>query len=410
MSSDRGGAATHVAYLDHAATTPMHPLAIEALTAELGRVGNASSLHDAGRAARRVVEESRELVAERLGARPTEVVFTGGGTESDNLAVKGLFWARSAADPRRRRVLVSAVEHPAVLDSAGWLAERQGAEAVLLGVDGVGRLDLAALAAELDANGDEVALVSVMWANNEVGTVQPLAEVVELAHRYGIPVHADAVQAVGQLGVDFAASGLDAMTVTGHKVGGPVGLGALFLRRDLGMTPVLHGGGQERGVRSGTLPVALIRSFAVAADAAVSAQPGQAARVGALRDALLAGVLALVPDAVVRGPQVPDAPLPDAAARLPGNLSITFPGCDSDSLLYLLDSQGVQCSAGSACHAGVTQTSHVLLAMGVTEAQARGALRFSLGRTSTRDDVDAVLRVLPEVVQRARAAGLQGAT
>ena len=397
-----------MAYLDHAATTPMHPLAIEALAQQLGRVGNASSLHDAGRAARRVVEESRELIATRLGARPTEVVFTGGGTESDNLAVKGLFWARSAADPRRRRVLVSAVEHHAVLDSAAWLAERQGAEAVLLPVDGVGRLDLAALAAELAAHGDEVALVSVMWANNEVGTVQPLAEVVALAHRYGIPVHADAVQAVGQLGVDFAASGLDAMTVTGHKVGGPVGVGALLMRRDLAVTPVLHGGGQERGVRSGTLPAALIRSFAVAVDAAVIGRSGQAARVGALRDALVAGVLALVPDAVVRGPQVPDAPLPDAAARLPGNLSITFPGCDTDSLLYLLDSRGVQCSAGSACHAGVTQTSHVLLAMGVTEPEATGTLRYSLGRTSTQADVDAVLRVLPDVVQRARAAASSG--
>ncbi len=255
-----------------------------------------------------MVEESRELIAERLSARPTEVVFTGGGTESDNLAVKGLFWARSAADPRRRRVLVSAVEHHAVLDSAAWLAERHGAEAVLLPVDGVARLDLAALAAELAAHGDEIALVSVMWANNEVGTVQPVAEVVALAHRYGIPVHADAVQAVGQLPVGFTASGLDAMTVSAHKLGGPLGVGALLLRRDLGMTPVLHGGGQERGVRSGTLPAALIRSFAVAVDAAVIGRPAHAARVGALRDALLAGVLALVPDAVVRGPQVPDAP------------------------------------------------------------------------------------------------------
>src|SRR5665647_1026314 len=408
MSSDHGRAPSHVAYLDHAATTPMHPLAIEALAQQLGRVGNASSLHDAGRAARRVVEESRELIATRLGARPTEVVFTGGGTESDNLAVKGLFWARSAADPRRRRVLVSAVEHHAVLDSAAWLAERQGAEAVLLPVDGVARLDLAALAAELDANGDEVALVSVMWANNEVGTVQPLAEVVALAHRYGIPVHADAVQAVGQLGVDFAASAARSSRATGHKVGGPVGVGALLMRRDLAVTPVLHGGGQERGVRSGTLPAALIRSFAVAVDAAVIGRSGQAARVGALRDALVAGVLALVPDAVVRGPQVSDAPLPDAAARLPGNLSITFPGCDTDSLLYLLDSRGVQCSAGSACHAGVTQTSHVLLAMGVTEPEATGTLRYSLGRTSTQADVDAVLRVLPDVVQRARAAASSG--
>ena len=233
--------------------------------------------------------------------------------------------------------------------------------------------------------------------------VQPVAEVVALAHRYGIPVHADAVQAVGQLPVDFAASGLDAMTVSAHKLGGPVGVGALLIRRDLAVAPVLHGGGQERGVRSGTLPVALIRSFAVAVDAAVTDRSEHAVRVGGLRDTLVAGVLAAVPDAVVRG-AVPD----DGAGRLPGNAHFTFPGCEGDDLLYLLDSRGVQCSTGSACEAGVTQVSHVLLAMGVPEADARGALRFSLGRTSTRDDVDAVLRVLPDVVQRARVAASSG--
>ena len=300
------------AYLDHAATTPMHPAAVAALTAELGRVGNASSAHDAGRAARRVVEESRELLAARLGARPTEVLFTGGGTEADNLAVKGLFWAQSGADPRRRRVLVSAVEHHAVLDAALWLGEHEGAEAVVLPVDGVGRLRLDALEAELDAHADEVALVSVMWANNEVGTVQPVAEVVALAHRYGIPVHSDAVQAVSTLPVDFAASGLDAMSISAHKLGGPVGVGALVLRRDLAVTSVQHGGGQERGIRSGTFATPLIRSFAVAVDEAAADRTERAARVAGLRDALMAGVLAAVPDAVVRGPVLPSLP------RLPG--------------------------------------------------------------------------------------------
>ena len=389
-------------YLDHAATTPMHPRAVEAMVAELGRVGNASSLHDAGRAARRVVEESRELIAERLGARPAEVLFTGGGTEADNLAVKGLYWARRGADPDRRRVLVSAVEHHAVLDAAYWLGEHSDAEPVLLPVDRVGRLDLAALEAELDHG--EVALVSVMWANNEVGTVQPIAEVVALAHRHGIPVHSDAVQAAGPLDVDFATSGLDAMSVSAHKLGGPLGVGALLLRREVAVTPVQHGGGQERGVRSGTFATPLIRSFAAAVDAAVTGRAAQGARVAGLRDALAAAVLTQVPDAVVRGPEVP-GPLGE---RLPGNLSVTFPGCDTDALLYLLDSRGVQCSAGSACQAGVARPSHVLLAMGLTEADARGTLRFSLGWSSTHDDVEAVAGVIGDIVARARAAAGAG--
>lgn len=391
-------------YLDHAATTPMHPRALEAMVAELGRTGNASSLHDAGRAARRVVEESRELLGARLGARPSEVILTSGGTEADNLAVKGLLWARHAADPRRRRVLVSAVEHHAVLDPAVWLAERE-AELVLLPVDEAGLLDLTALRRELEEHGDEVALISVMWANNEIGTVQPVRAVVDSAAPYGIPVHADAVQAVGQLEVDFGASGLDAMTVSAHKVGGPLGVGALVARRGLGLVPVLHGGGQERGVRSGTLDVPGARSFAVAVDAAVEARPVEAERLAGLRDRLVAGVRASVPDAVLRGPG-PDV---GGSARLPGNAHFTFPGCEGDSLLYLLDSKGVQCSTGSACRAGVPQPSHVLLACGVPEHDARGALRFSLGRTTREADVDALLAALPDVVARARAAGLASA-
>ncbi|MCK0116239.1 cysteine desulfurase [Isoptericola sp. S6320L] len=397
------------AYLDHAATTPMSAAALEAFVAEAGRTGNASSLHSAGRAARRTVEESRESVAAALGARPSEVIFTGGGTESDNLAIKGIFWGRRSQDARRTRVLVSAVEHHAVLDPAFWLAGHAGAEITLLPVDGEGLVDLEALRAELAAHADEVALVSVMWANNEVGTVQPVREVVRIAHRYGVPVHTDAVQAVGQVEVDFAASGVDALTVTGHKLGGPVGVGALLARRDLPLEAVSHGGGQERGVRSGTLDAAAIRAFAVALGEAAAAREERAATLGALRDELVAGVRRVVPDAVLRGPD-PHATTPSGApARLPANAHFTFPGAEGDSLLYLLDSAGVQASTGSACQAGVPQPSHVLLAMGVSETDARGALRFSLGATSTHDDVTRLLTALPQVADRARAAGLVAA-
>ncbi len=386
-------------YLDHAATTPLHPAAIEAMADELGRTGNASSLHGPGRRARRVVEESRESLAAAWGSRPSDVVLTSGGTEADNLAIKGLFWARRRADPRRRRVLVSAVEHHAVLDPARWLVG-QGAELVLLPVDASGVLDLAALVDEIDRHADEIALISVMWANNEIGTIEPLAAVVAAAGPHGIPVHADAVQAVAHLDVDFAASGLDAMTVSAHKVGGPTGVGALVARRGLDLEPVLHGGGQERGVRSGTLDVAAARAFAVAVAHAVADRPAEALRLSALRDRLLAGVLEAVPDAVVRGPL--------GAARLPGNAHLTFPGCEGDSLIYLLDSAGIACATGSACQAGVPQPSHVLLACGIDERTARGALRFSLGRTSGPADVDALIEALPGVVSRARAAGLAG--
>ncbi|MDQ0375911.1 cysteine desulfurase family protein [Cellulomonas humilata] len=386
-------------YLDHAATTPMLPEAARVLAEQLVRTGNPSSLHASGRAARRVVEEARERLAAALGARPSEVVWTSGGTEADNLAVKGMFWSRRNQDRRRRRLLVSGVEHHAVLDPAFWMAEHAGAELVLLPVDADGVLDVDALHEELERSADQVALISVMWANNEVGTLQPLDDVVALARRYGVPVHADAVQAVGQVPVDFGASGLDAMTISGHKVGGPGGAGALLARRGLDLTPVLHGGGQERGVRSGTLDAALLASFGLAVEDAVAGREAFAARVGALRDSLVEGVEGAVPDAVLRGPR-------DTPRRLPANAHFTFPGCEGDSLLYLLDSAGIEASTGSACQAGVPRPSHVLLAMGVDEVAARGALRFSLGHPSTAADVDALLAALPGVVDRARAAGL----
>lgn len=397
-ASDSSATGRPVVYLDHAATTPMLPEAVEAMRSELTELGNPSSLHGSGRRARRVVEESREQLAAAMGAGPSEVVFTANGTEADNLAIKGLYWARRAADGRRRRVLASAVEHHAVMDPVRWLADHEDADVVWLPVDVLGRLDVAALRAELSRDPEQIALVTVMWANNEVGTLQPIADVVELARAARVPVHTDAVQAVGQVPVDFAASGVDCLTLSGHKIGGPAGGGALLARRGLELTALQHGGGQERGVRSGTLDVPAVRALAVAAEIAVSSRPERATRIGALRERLLVAVRAAVPDAVLRGD-------PDPAGRLPANAHFTFPGCEGDSLLYLLDAQGVECSTGSACQAGVPQPSHVLLAMGVSEAEARGALRFSLGHTSSDRDVDALVAAIGPAVQRARSAG-----
>ncbi len=394
-------------YLDHAATTPMLPAAVDAMTAQFQRVGNASSLHAAGRAARRVVEECRETLAQALGARPSEVVFTAGGTEADNLAVKGLYWARRAEDPRRLRVVASRVEHHAVLDAVTWLVEHEGARVTWLEVDAQGRVapeTLRAALADGPDGADDVALVTVMWANNEVGTVQPVAELAAVAQAYGVPMHSDAVQAIGQLPVDFAASGLDAMTVTGHKFGGPLGVGALLLGRSLAPTPLLHGGGQEREVRSGTLDTPGIAGFAAAAEVAVKSQPERAEHLATLRDDLVERVRVAVPDALLNGD--PDL---SPARRLPGNAHFSFPGCEGDSLLLLLDARGIECSTGSACSAGVARPSHVLLAAGADEERARGSLRFSFGHTSVASDVDAVVEALPAAVERARRAGLTSA-
>ncbi len=381
-------------YLDHAATTPMVPAAVEAMTAHLADVGNASSLHASGRRARRVVEESRETIAQALGCRPGEVVFTSGGTEADNLAVKGLFWSRRAADPVRRRILASSVEHHAVLDPLHWLAEHEDADLELLSVDDMGRIDTDALAESIARDPATVALVSVMWANNEVGTIQPIADVVARAAAQGIPVHSDAVQALGAVPVDFAASGVDAMSISGHKVGGPLGVGALVVRREIELTALVHGGGQERDVRSGTLDVPAVAGFAAAVEMAVKEQADSAVRLTSLRHRLVDAVRRAVPDAVLNG----------ADDRLPGNVHFSFPGCEGDSLLMLLDARGIECSTGSACSAGVPQPSHVLLAMGRDPDVARSSLRFSLGHTSTEADVDAVAEALGPCVERARAA------
>ncbi len=386
------------AYLDHAATTPIAAEALAALTRELARTGNPSSLHGAGRRARRSVEDARETIASAAGAHPSEVIFTSGGTEADNLAVKGLYWSRHGDDPRRRRILCTAVEHHAVLDTVEWLEHHEGAEVSWLPVDPEGVLDLEAFQAELLRDPESIALVTVMWANNEVGTIQPVRRVAELCRAAGVPVHSDAVQAFGSVPVDFRASGLDAMSISGHKIGGPVGVGALILGRAVKLTPVQHGGGQERDVRSGTLDTASIAAFAAAAEAAAKNLPAESARIAALRDRLIAGVQEAVPSAVLRG-----APGP---GRLPGNAHFTFPGCEGDSLLFLLDLAGVESSTGSACTAGVPRPSHVLLAMGLDEETARGAQRFTLGHPSTDEDVDALLAALPGAYARARQAGM----
>lgn len=385
------------AYLDHAATTPMFPEAIDAMLALLPVAANPSSQHAAGRVARRHVEESRESVARTLGARPAEVVFTAGGTEADNIAVKGMARAQRTLDPRRNRIIVSAVEHHAVLDPAHWLADADGFDLTLAPVDELGRVTPELLRAAIGDAADDVALVSVMLANNEVGTVNDISALTAVTRELGIRFHTDAVQAPAWLDVDFAALGVCAMSVSGHKVGGPHGVGALVIDRDCPVEPLVHGGGQERDVRSGTLDTPAIVGFATALRIAAQRRAEEATRVATLRDDLVRRVLDVAPDARLGG---------DPVHRLAGNAHLTFPGCLGDSLLMLLDAQGVECSVGSACSAGVPQPSHVLLAMGASPDDARSTLRFSLGHTSTAADVDALIAALPQALDRARRAGM----
>ncbi len=385
-------------YLDNAATTPMRPAALSAYAEELGRVGNPSALHRSGRLARAVVEEARESIARSLGAHPTEVIVTAGGTEADNLAIKGLWWARTAEDPRRTRIVTSAVEHHAVLDAARWLEREYGATLAILPVNRDGVLDLAALRMEIEAHADEIALISVMWANNEVGAVEPVAEVVALAATHGIPVHSDAVQAIGHVPFSFRDSGLAAASASAHKFGGPAGVGVLLARRDRALTPLAHGGGQERGIRSGTLNAAGIRSMAVALEEAVAEIPGECARLSTLQTDLIARVRNLDPDAILSGPE-------PGPSRLPGNVHFVFPGCAAEGMMYVLDSHGVEASNGAACTAGIAQASHVLLAMGRTLQDATSTMRFSLGHTSTAEDIDALVAHLPEAIEKARRVG-----
>jgi len=394
-------------YLDHAATSPLRPAVLEAYKAALPLVGNPSSIHGPGQAARELLERGRDRVAASLGADPVEVVLTGGGTEAVNLGIKGLYWQRAGrvateggvSRPRtRNRIIVPLAEHHATIDSVEWLAAQEGAVLDWIEVDELGRIRLAALEAALAVGGDEVALVTALWANNEVGTIQPVAEIVAVAARYGVPVHLDAIAAYGSVPIDFHAVGAAALSVSAHKIGGPVGVGALLLARSASVESLLHGGNQQRA-RSGTQDAAGASAFGVAAELATADLAEHAARLATLRDRLVRGIQSTVPGAVLRGD-------PDPAGRLPGNAHVTFTGCEGDSLLFLLDVAGFSVSTGSACQAGVPEASHVLLAMGLSEADARGALRFTLGPDTTADEIDALLAVLPGVVEQARAAGL----
>ena len=403
-------------YLDHAATTPMRPEAIEALTAALAVVGNPASIHSAGQQAKRLLEESRERIAATLGADGIEVIFTGSGTEAVNLAIKGIWWHRQASAPAsigsRPRILVPGGEHHATVDTVEWLALHEGAVVEELPVDDVGRVRLDALEAAL-ADAASVALVTMLWANNEVGTVQPVEEVARLTARAGVPLHVDAIAAYGQLPIDVhgirratdapSGAGLVALSVSAHKIGGPAGIGALVLDRSAALEPLIHGGGQQRKVRSGTQDVAAAAAFAAAASVVDSQLADDAHRMAALRDRLIAGALEAVPEARLSGD-------PDPGGRLPGNVHFSFPGCEGDSLLFLLDAAGVAVSTGSACQAGVPEPSHVLMAMGRSEADARGALRITIGHSTTDADVDAFLAALPAAHAQAARAGLAART
>ncbi len=375
-------------YLDHAATTPMFDVAIDAMSASLRKLGNPSSLHSDGRSARKDVEDAREKIARVVDCLPSEVIFTGSGTEANNAAIKGLFW-----HSQKKVIVVSSIEHHAVLDPAHWLADHEGAELIELPVHADGVIDLDFLERLVAQRSSEIAFISVMHSNNETGVIQPVADVVRIAGE--IPVHCDAVQSFAKVPLSYKELGLFAMTISAHKVGGPLGTGALILRRAVEIPPLLHGGGQERDIRSGTINAPSIVAFAAAAEANIY----DAKKVAELRDNFEDGVLRARPDAVINGRSVP---------RLPGISNITFPGTQSDSLLLLLDSEKVSCSTGAACSAGVHRPSHVLMAMGLSDVVAQSSLRFSFGSTSTQADVDYALSVLPRVIERGLAANAVG--
>ena len=371
-------------YLDHAATTPIFDVALDAMQVALRKVGNPSSLHTEGRSTRKDVEDAREVIARAVGCLPSEVIFTGSGTEADNAAVKGLYWKSG-----KKIVVISAIEHHAVLDPARWLVEHEGAELIEIPVNKSGVIELDFLKELISKRGSEIALIAVMHSNNETGVIQPVGEVVKIAGE--IPVHTDAVQSFTKAPLSYKDLGVTSMAISGHKVGGPHGIGALILRRAYEIPALLHGGGQEREIRSGTLNAPSIVAFA----AAVASNQYRTEQVAKLRESFEAGLHASVPDAYINGV---------SADRLPGIVNVTFPGTQSDSLLLLMDSEKVSCSTGAACSAGVHRPSHVLLAMGHTEITAQSSLRFSLGANSTQDDVDFALSVLPKVIARGRAA------
>ncbi len=371
----------------------MSPLAMQALTAAMAKTGNASSLHTQGRSVRKDVEEARESIALASGARPNEMIFTGSGTEANNLAVKGFYWSAIAQDPQRNVIVIAAFEHHAILEPVEWLEKHEGAVVIYIPITPSGVVDLDALAQIIKDESGKIALISVMHSNNELGTVQPISEVVGLVG--DIPVHVDAVQSFGKVGFNFEELGVTSATISAHKVGGPLGVAALILRRGLDITPILHGGGQERDIRSGTLNAPAIVAFAAAAQEMVAKRDENYKKVSALRALLKGKIAAAISDAQFNG---------DAPQMLPGILNVTFPGTESDSLLLLLDAEGICSSTGSACSAGVQRPSHVLMAIGLSEDLARSSLRFSLGLSNTEAEINEVGEKIAGVVARAQAA------
>lgn len=385
-------------YLDYAATTPIRDEVLESYVHYLKELGNPSSVHSSGQAVRKALEEARESLAKSLNCHRSEVIFTSGGTESNNSAVKGLYWQRIEEDPKRRIIITAGTEHHAVIDPVEWLEKHDGAKIIWLPIDQYGEFDLEQLASLLEEKHAEVALITLMWANNETGVITEIAKVTQLAGRYGIPVHSDAVAAFGHIPISFADSGLATLSVSAHKVGGPIGVGALVVSRATKLVSLIHGGGQERGLRSGTMNAPAAKAFAHAAEIAVRELPNEAKRLTELRDYLIAGVQKITEVASFTG---------TTKNRLPNNAHFIFKGCSGDSLLFLLDQQGISVSTGSACQAGVNGPSHVLIAMGRSEAEANGCLRMTLGNKTTKADIDGFLSVLPEAVAAALKAGVQ---
>ena len=385
------------AYLDNAATTAILPEALEVLYQEAATVGNASSLHGAGRRARKIVEESRERIAAAVGAKPQEVIFTASGTEANNLAVKGMFWQAQNDGEAKTGISSSPVEHHAILDPLEWLERESGAQLHLAQVDVNGVINPESVAEIMREHGATISFATFMHSNNEVGALQPVAELAAIAREHQIPIHTDAVQSFGKVPLHFADLGVDAMTISGHKIGGPLGVAALIAKKTLELTPLLHGGGQEREVRSGTLHTPAIAAFATAAEISQAKLHANSERIRSLRARLIAGITQTVSDVRLNG----------GANTLPGIAHFTFDGAEGDALLLLLDAQGVQCSTGSACSAGIAQPSHVLIAMGMAPKIARSSIRFSIGPSTTEAEIDRAISVIGEVVVRARAAGVK---
>ncbi|MSY77568.1 MAG: aminotransferase class V-fold PLP-dependent enzyme [Actinobacteria bacterium] len=378
-------------YFDHAATTTMVEPAIAALTDAIKKLGNASSLHSAGRSVRKDLEQAREQIAQAIDCAPSEVIFTATGTEANNLAIKGLYWL--GVKKNKKVIITSTFEHHAVADPITWLAEHEGAQVVAIDVDRNGFIDLKQLATQVEEHKNNIALISIMHANNEVGTIQDINQVVKIAG--DIPVHSDCVQSFGKVELSFKKLGVTAATISAHKIGGPLGVAALILRKGLDIEPVLHGGGQERDLRSGTFNAPGIISFAAAAANAVDNRKERELKIRELKSELIQTIKKNISDAWVNG---------DQAKSLPGIVSITFPKTDSEGLLLLLDGEGIACSTGSACSAGVQRPSHVLMAMGLTEDETTSTLRFSLSYSNTINEIAKLGSVIATVVARSKAA------